>query len=205
MKDLGEARFIPGIKIYRDRTKRLIGLSQSAYIDKILKRFKMKNFKRSNIPMQEILEWNKTQALNAESLIIEAVAAGNKASSTQVEGKIYTHVVQRINVLEKHILKGKLVLVDDDEKQLKKVDYLDNLGTDDEVKPIVNETASFLALIPLAAAHSYCPQLLLTVTAHRYYSQLLLTATARSYCSQLLLTATTLSYCSQLLLTSYCS
>jgi hypothetical protein len=53
MKDLGEAAFILGIKIYRDRTKRLIGLSQSAYIDKILKRFKMENSKRGLVPMQE--------------------------------------------------------------------------------------------------------------------------------------------------------
>jgi hypothetical protein len=37
MKDLGEAAYILGIKIYRDRSKRLIGLSQDAYIDKILK------------------------------------------------------------------------------------------------------------------------------------------------------------------------
>ncbi|GJU71043.1 retrotransposon protein, putative, ty1-copia subclass [Tanacetum coccineum] len=37
MKDLGEAAFILGIKIYRDRSKRLIGLCQNAYIDKILK------------------------------------------------------------------------------------------------------------------------------------------------------------------------
>ncbi|GJU71067.1 retrotransposon protein, putative, ty1-copia subclass [Tanacetum coccineum] len=36
-EDLGEAAYILGIKIYRDRSKRLIGLSQSAYIDKILK------------------------------------------------------------------------------------------------------------------------------------------------------------------------
>ncbi|KAI3790529.1 hypothetical protein L2E82_03631 [Cichorium intybus] len=46
MKDLGEAAYILGIKIYRDRSKRLIGLSQSAYIDKILKRFKMQDSKR---------------------------------------------------------------------------------------------------------------------------------------------------------------
>ncbi|GKA02869.1 retrotransposon protein, putative, ty1-copia subclass, partial [Tanacetum coccineum] len=39
MKDLGEAAYIFGIKIYRDRSKRLIGLCQSAYIKKILKRF----------------------------------------------------------------------------------------------------------------------------------------------------------------------
>ncbi|GJU83974.1 hypothetical protein Tco_1291520 [Tanacetum coccineum] len=32
MNDLGEAAFIFGIKIYHDRSKRLIGLSQSAYI-----------------------------------------------------------------------------------------------------------------------------------------------------------------------------
>nr|GEW69258.1 retrotransposon protein, putative, Ty1-copia subclass [Tanacetum cinerariifolium] len=36
MKDLGEAAYILGIKIYRDRSKRLIGLCQSAYIEKIL-------------------------------------------------------------------------------------------------------------------------------------------------------------------------
>ena len=37
MKDLGDASYILGIKIYRDRSKRLIGLSQSTYIDKVLK------------------------------------------------------------------------------------------------------------------------------------------------------------------------
>ncbi|GJS75609.1 retrotransposon protein, putative, ty1-copia subclass [Tanacetum coccineum] len=37
MKDLGEAAYILGIKIYRDRSRRLIGLCQSAYIEKILK------------------------------------------------------------------------------------------------------------------------------------------------------------------------
>ncbi|GJX25011.1 retrotransposon protein, putative, ty1-copia subclass [Tanacetum coccineum] len=61
MKDLWEATFILGIKIYRDRLKQLIGLSQSAYMDKILKRFKMDNSKRGNIPMQERLDLNKTQ------------------------------------------------------------------------------------------------------------------------------------------------
>ncbi|GJY03785.1 retrotransposon protein, putative, ty1-copia subclass [Tanacetum coccineum] len=61
MKDLGEAAFILGIKIYRDRSKRLIGLGQNAYIDKILKRYKMDNSKRGHIPMQERLDLNKTQ------------------------------------------------------------------------------------------------------------------------------------------------
>ncbi|GJZ70055.1 hypothetical protein Tco_0633605 [Tanacetum coccineum] len=48
---LGEAAFILGIKIYRDMSKRLIRLGQNAYMDKILKRYKMDNSKRDHIPM----------------------------------------------------------------------------------------------------------------------------------------------------------
>ncbi|GJR97114.1 retrotransposon protein, putative, ty1-copia subclass [Tanacetum coccineum] len=61
MKDLGEAAYILGIKIYRDRSKRLIGLCQSAYIEKILKRYFMENSKRGTIPMQEKLKLSKSQ------------------------------------------------------------------------------------------------------------------------------------------------
>ena len=48
MKDLGEAAYILGIKIYRDRSKRLIGLSQDTYIDKVLKRFNMEEAKKGS-------------------------------------------------------------------------------------------------------------------------------------------------------------
>nr|GFA37808.1 hypothetical protein [Tanacetum cinerariifolium] len=61
MKDLGEAAYILGIKIYRDRSRRLIGLCQSSYIEKILKRYCMKNSKRGSIPMQEKLKLGKSQ------------------------------------------------------------------------------------------------------------------------------------------------
>jgi hypothetical protein len=46
IKNLGEVAFILGIKIYRDRSKRLIGLSQDAYIDKILNWFNMQDSKK---------------------------------------------------------------------------------------------------------------------------------------------------------------
>ena len=36
MKDLGEAAYILGIKIYRDRSRCLMGLSQSTYLDKFI-------------------------------------------------------------------------------------------------------------------------------------------------------------------------
>ncbi|KAJ9542203.1 hypothetical protein OSB04_028709 [Centaurea solstitialis] len=61
MKDLGEAAYILGIKIYRNRSKRLIGLSQSTYIDKILKRFRMDESKKGFIPMQHGIVLSKTQ------------------------------------------------------------------------------------------------------------------------------------------------
>jgi Reverse transcriptase (RNA-dependent DNA polymerase) len=41
IKYLGETVYILGIKIYRDRSKRLIKLSQSTYIDKVLNWFSM--------------------------------------------------------------------------------------------------------------------------------------------------------------------
>ncbi|KAK8660947.1 hypothetical protein V6N13_051852 [Hibiscus sabdariffa] len=52
MKDLGEAAYILGVKIYRDRSRRLLGLSQSTYIDKVLKRFSMEESKRGFLPMR---------------------------------------------------------------------------------------------------------------------------------------------------------
>jgi hypothetical protein len=51
IKDLGEAAYILGIKIYRDRQRRLIGLSQSTYLDKVLKRFRMDKAKKGLLPI----------------------------------------------------------------------------------------------------------------------------------------------------------
>ncbi|GJV42317.1 retrotransposon protein, putative, ty1-copia subclass [Tanacetum coccineum] len=59
MKDLGDATYILGIKIYRDRSKRLIGLSQDTYLDKILKRFKMENSKKGNLPLHHGIKISK--------------------------------------------------------------------------------------------------------------------------------------------------
>ena len=46
MKDLGEANFILGIKLWRDRKNKMLGLSQAGYIDKVLERFSMQNSKK---------------------------------------------------------------------------------------------------------------------------------------------------------------
>ena len=36
MKDMGEANYVLGVKIFRDRSKKLLGLSQETYIKMIL-------------------------------------------------------------------------------------------------------------------------------------------------------------------------
>ncbi|KAK8636571.1 hypothetical protein V6N13_124316 [Hibiscus sabdariffa] len=59
MKDLGEAAYILGVKIYRDRSRRLLGLSQSTYIDKVLKRFSMEKSKRGFLPMRHGISLSK--------------------------------------------------------------------------------------------------------------------------------------------------
>nr|GEW89305.1 hypothetical protein [Tanacetum cinerariifolium] len=61
IKKFGEAAFIIGIKIYRDKSRLLIGLSQIAYLDKILKRYRMDNSKRGSIPLQVDLHLSKSQ------------------------------------------------------------------------------------------------------------------------------------------------
>jgi hypothetical protein len=43
MNDLSEAAYILEIMIYRDRSRWLIGLSQSTFLDKIFKKFNMKS------------------------------------------------------------------------------------------------------------------------------------------------------------------
>ena len=48
MKDLGEAAYILGIKIYRDGSRRLMVLSKNAHLDMFLKEFKIDQQRRSS-------------------------------------------------------------------------------------------------------------------------------------------------------------
>ena len=61
MKDLGEAAYILGIKIYRDRSRRLIGLSQSTYLDKVLNKFNMDQSKKGFLPVLQGVKLSQTQ------------------------------------------------------------------------------------------------------------------------------------------------
>ncbi|KAL0445448.1 UNVERIFIED_CONTAM: hypothetical protein Slati_2267500 [Sesamum latifolium] len=61
-RDMGETAYILGIKIYRDRSRRMLGLTQSSHIKKVLKRFKMEYSKRGVLPMRHGIMLSKKQS-----------------------------------------------------------------------------------------------------------------------------------------------
>ena len=61
IKDSGEPAYILGVKIHRDKSRKIISLSQSAYVDKVLKRFSIDNSKRGFLPMSHGIKLSKTQ------------------------------------------------------------------------------------------------------------------------------------------------
>lgn len=81
MKDLGDASFVLGIQIHRDRSRGILGLSQKNYIEKVLKRFGMQDCKPGDTPVAKgdkfclkqcpnnILEVNEIQKIPYASAI----------------------------------------------------------------------------------------------------------------------------------------
>ena len=64
MKDLGEASYILGIQIIRDRSKKLLALSQASYIDKVLARFSVQNSKKGLLPARHGIMLSREQCPN---------------------------------------------------------------------------------------------------------------------------------------------
>ena len=64
MKNLGDAKYILGTRIYKDRFKCLIELSQSTYLDKILKKFRIQDSKKGFLHMQHDIKLIKDQCPN---------------------------------------------------------------------------------------------------------------------------------------------
>jgi len=61
MKDLGAAKQILGMRINRDRKNCKLALSQSEYIEKVLKRFNMQNAKLVSIPLASHFKLSKEE------------------------------------------------------------------------------------------------------------------------------------------------
>jgi len=61
MKDMGDASYVIGINIHRDRSQGILGLSQETYINKIVKRFWMKYCSPSVAPIVKGDRFNLNQ------------------------------------------------------------------------------------------------------------------------------------------------
>ena len=53
--------YILGIKLFRDQKRRITGLSQAAYIEKVLSRFSMDNSEKGLLPFRHCLAFSKDQ------------------------------------------------------------------------------------------------------------------------------------------------
>ncbi len=62
MKDLGEAAYVLGIQIFRDRKNKQLALSQASYIDKIMDRFAMQDSKKGLLPFRHGVHLSKEQS-----------------------------------------------------------------------------------------------------------------------------------------------
>jgi hypothetical protein len=61
IKDLGEASYVMGIEIHRDRRKWVLGLSQKSYIEKVLKKFNMHKCNPTPAPIVKDVKFEKFQ------------------------------------------------------------------------------------------------------------------------------------------------
>ena len=92
MKDLGEASYVLGIEINRDRSKHLLGLSQQSYISKVLKRFEMSTCSSGLPPISKGDRLNKQQCPKNE---LEKEDMKTKPYSRLVGSLMYAQVCTR--------------------------------------------------------------------------------------------------------------
>ncbi|GJT83329.1 retrotransposon protein, putative, ty1-copia subclass [Tanacetum coccineum] len=165
MKDLGDAAYILGIKIYRDRSKRLIGLNQSAYIEKILKRFYMENSKRGTIPMQEKLKLSKSQGAStpAEKPRIQKIPTASAIDPLWYAVRLSSYVafaqkhdtadfnsIQKFETTAQSYSGYPLIWISDDADNLKFADYAEYIAAFDASKEAVwiRKFISGLGIVP---------------------------------------------------------
>jgi hypothetical protein len=95
MKDMGEANYILGVKIVRDRSKKLIALSQESYIQKILERFDMKNCKPYDTPIAKGVVLSQSMGPKTDQ---EKEVMKRRPYSSVVGSLMYTMVCTRPDI-----------------------------------------------------------------------------------------------------------
>ena len=95
MKDMGEASYVIGIKIHRDRSRGILGLSQETYINKILERFRMKDCSPSVAP---IMKGNKLSLNQCPKNDLENESMKNIPYASVVGSLMYAQVCTRPDI-----------------------------------------------------------------------------------------------------------
>ena len=95
MKDIGEASHVLGIEIHRDRSKKILGLSQKAYINKILERFNMRNCSGSIAP---IVKGDKFSLSQCPKNSLELESMKNIPYASAVGSLVYLEVCTRPDI-----------------------------------------------------------------------------------------------------------
>jgi hypothetical protein len=95
MKDLGEASFNIGIEIHRDRRKRVLGLSQKACLEKVLKKFSMHT---CNPTPASIVKSDKYESFQSPRNQYEIDQMKSISYTSAVGNLMYAQVCTRLNL-----------------------------------------------------------------------------------------------------------
>ncbi|KAM1393995.1 hypothetical protein ACFX2F_030092 [Malus domestica] len=95
MKDLGEAHYVLGIEIIRDRLRSLLGLSQKGYIERVLMRFNMSSCNNGEVPVNKGDRFSKAQCPKTP---MELDKMKNKPYASLVGSLMYTTICTRPDI-----------------------------------------------------------------------------------------------------------
>ena len=95
MKDMGNAFYVIGIKIHRERSRGILGLSQETYINKVLERFNMKDCSPS---VAHIVKGDKLALSQCPKNDFEREHMKNTPYASAVGSLIYAQICTRPDI-----------------------------------------------------------------------------------------------------------
>jgi len=95
VKDLGEVKFLLGIKVVCDRKSGSLDLSQQAYIDQLLKQFNLQDVKPANTPLLSGICLTQDDCLTTEE---EKRDMANVPYVSLIRALMYTAISTRPNI-----------------------------------------------------------------------------------------------------------
>ena len=95
MKDMGEAHYVLGIQIVRDRNRKLLGLSQKGYIERVLARFNIEHCNYADVPVNKGDKFSEQQSPKNE---LEKEKMKMKPYASLVRSLMYANICTRPNL-----------------------------------------------------------------------------------------------------------